>query len=121
MHFAARSRKLGRRAGDSGTKIRCVGDRHRQTDRGSDIRNPRNPSRSAVLDGVRGLAALTVFGFHVWLYEAKGTGPEVWQDMVNELRIGLVCFFVLSGYLLYGAFARAARRQAGEASIGRYA
>ena len=61
-----------------------------------------------------------MFGFHVWLYGAKDSSPQVVGDVFNELRIGLICFFVLSGYLLYGAFVRAARRQAGEVSLGRY-
>jgi peptidoglycan/LPS O-acetylase OafA/YrhL len=76
--------------------------------------------RSAGLDGIRGFAALSVFGFHVWLYGAKDGTPNFAGDVFNELRIGLICFFVLSGYLLYGAFVKAARRQTGEVSLGRY-
>ncbi|MDX6696934.1 MAG: hypothetical protein QOE65_331 [Solirubrobacteraceae bacterium] len=76
--------------------------------------------RSTGLDGIRGLAALTVFGFHVWLYGAKASSPRFVADVFNELRIGLICFFVLSGYLLYGAFVRAARRQGDEVSLPRY-
>jgi peptidoglycan/LPS O-acetylase OafA/YrhL len=76
--------------------------------------------RSAGLDGVRGLAALSVFAFHIYVYGAKDTAPPLVADVLNEFRIGLICFFVLSGYLLYGAFARAARRQTGEVSMGRY-
>jgi acetyltransferase len=76
--------------------------------------------RSAGLDGIRGFAALSVFGFHIWLYGAKGSSPQVVADVFNELRVGLICFFVLSGYLLYGAFVRAARRQDGEVSMPRY-
>jgi peptidoglycan/LPS O-acetylase OafA/YrhL len=80
----------------------------------------RDDRRSSGLDGVRGLAALSVFGFHLWLYGVKGPGHSVSDDFFNELRVGLICFFVLSGYLLYGAFARAARRQAGEVPMRRY-
>ncbi|HVE68720.1 MAG TPA: acyltransferase [Solirubrobacteraceae bacterium] len=69
---------------------------------------------------MRGFAALSVFGFHIWLYGAKDSSPRIVADVFNELRIGLICFFVLSGYLLYGAFVRAARRQAGEVSLPRY-
>ncbi len=61
-----------------------------------------------------------MFAFHIWLYGAKDSSPRVVADVFNEMRIGLICFFVLSGYLLYGAFVRAARRQAGEVSLGRY-
>ena len=77
--------------------------------------------RSAGLDGVRGLAALTVFIFHIWLYGAKGGRINFADEVFNEFRIGLICFFVLSGYLLYGAFARAAQRQTGEVPMRRYA
>ncbi len=76
--------------------------------------------RSAGLDGVRGLAALTVFIFHIWLYGAKGGKIGFGDEVFNEFRIGLICFFVLSGYLLYGAFARAAARQRGEVPMRRY-
>lgn len=84
------------------------------------MRTSRHDQRSAGLDGVRGLAALLVFVFHIWLYGAKGAKGNLAAQVFNEFRIGLVCFFVLSGYLLYGAFARAARRQAGEVPMGRY-
>jgi acetyltransferase len=80
----------------------------------------RQDRRSAGLDGVRGLAALSVFAFHVYLYGAKDTAPQFVADVLNEFRIGLICFFVLSGYLLYGAFAKAARRQSGEVPMRRY-
>src|SRR3954470_6005979 len=80
----------------------------------------RHDRRSAGLDGVRGLAALSVFMFHVWLYGAKGSSSELASEVFNEFRIGLICFFVLSGYLLYGTFARAAQRQAGEVPMKRY-
>jgi peptidoglycan/LPS O-acetylase OafA/YrhL len=84
------------------------------------IRTSRHDRRSAGLDGVRGLAALSVFVFHIWLYGAKGSKSDFSAQLFNEFRIGLICFFVLSGYLLYGAFARAARRQAGEVPMRRY-
>jgi peptidoglycan/LPS O-acetylase OafA/YrhL len=84
------------------------------------IRTSRHDRRSAGLDGVRGLAALSVFVFHIWLYGAKGSKSNLSAEIFNEFRIGLICFFVLSGYLLYGAFARAARRQAGEVPMRRY-
>jgi len=60
--------------------------------------------RMASVDGLRGLAALSVFVFHGWLY----TMPEplasnrttVGDYAAHELRLGLVLFFVLSGFLL---------------------
>lgn len=61
-----------------------------------------------------------MFAFHIWLYGAKDGAPGPVGDVFNEMRIGLICFFVLSGYLLYGAFVRAARRRLGEVSLPRY-
>jgi peptidoglycan/LPS O-acetylase OafA/YrhL len=60
--------------------------------------------RMASIDGLRGIAALSVFVFHGWLY----TMPEpsashrssVGDYVAHELRLGLVLFFVLSGFLL---------------------
>jgi peptidoglycan/LPS O-acetylase OafA/YrhL len=88
--------------------------------RGLTMGTSRHDRRSAGLDGVRGLAALSVFAFHIWLYGAKGSKSDLSAQVFNEFRVGLFCFFVLSGYLLYGAFARAARRQAGEVPMRRY-
>lgn len=61
--------------------------------------------RSAALDGLRGVAALSVFVFHAWLYtrvDVRAMGATGTLDKaVSELRIGLVLFFVLSGFLLF--------------------
>src|SRR3954467_4221694 len=67
--------------------------------------------RTAGLDGLRALAALSVLCFHTWLYGFDHpyaiTRDSVFDKVMFEARIGLVFFFVLSGYLLYRAFARA--------------
>ncbi len=70
----------------------------------------RPSSRSAPLDGLRALAALSVLVFHVWLY--RDTPPPNPREALTdkflfELNLGLILFFVLSGFLLYQAFARA--------------
>ncbi len=65
----------------------------------------------ARLDGVRALAALAVLCFHVWLYRTErpmGARSDLLDQALFQASNGLICFFVLSGYLLYGAFARAA-------------
>jgi peptidoglycan/LPS O-acetylase OafA/YrhL len=67
--------------------------------------------RYAALDGMRGLAALTVFAVHVWIYQLPNTVElrrDSWEKtLLFEGRVAFVMFFVLSGYLLYRAFARA--------------
>lgn len=70
----------------------------------ADSSQMKNDRRSASLDGLRGLAALSIFVFHGWLYtmpapdatDRSSTGDYA----AHELRLGLVAFFVLSGFLL---------------------
>ena len=63
--------------------------------------------------------------FHVWLYRfpdptrIRRTG--VFDDVLSDFRLGLILFFVLSGYLLYRGFARAALRRAAPVDLGLYA
>ena len=69
--------------------------------------------RNAALDGLRAVAALSVFGFHAWLYTLSDVHVAAARStpgnhLFAELRIGLVLFFVLSGFLLYRAWVRAA-------------
>lgn len=80
--------------------------------------------RLAGLDGLRGLAALCVLAFHVWLYR-DGTPARVaegdWVDgTLSSLRIALVLFFVLSGFLLASDLRRWLDHGVG-GSIGGYA
>ena len=70
-----------------------------------------HPGRSAGLDGLRGLAALSVVVFHVWLYgpdRVRGVRSELFDHVAFNFHLGLICFFVLSGFLLYRGFAKAA-------------
>jgi peptidoglycan/LPS O-acetylase OafA/YrhL len=65
--------------------------------------------RTGALDGLRGLAALAVVGFHVWLYRPErvpGTRTGLGDQIFFELHLGLICFFVLSGFLLYRGLLR---------------
>ena len=68
--------------------------------------------RQSALDGMRGVAALTVFGIHLWIYQLPNSMTlrrDSWATTaLFEGRVAFVMFFVLSGYLLYRAFARAA-------------
>lgn len=65
--------------------------------------------RTGALDGLRGLAALSVVAFHVWLYRpdrVAGTRTALGDQVFFELHLGLICFFVLSGFLLYRGLLR---------------
>lgn len=68
--------------------------------------------RSSAIDGARGIAALSVLLFHAWLYtriDVSAASRETTLDYVlHEGRLGLVLFFVLSGFLLWRPFAAAA-------------
>lgn len=61
--------------------------------------------RAQALDLIRAFAALAVLTYHVWLYGLPNPNAPKrggWLDYtLFELRIGLVVFFVMSGYLLY--------------------
>lgn len=75
------------------------------------------------LDGVRAIAALSVACFHVWLYRSerpRGERTELLDQVLFHASSGLVCFFVLSGYLLYGPFARAALTGSPRVATGAY-
>src|SRR6185436_12583745 len=82
--------------------------------------SPSEPARrNLAIDGLRGVAALTVFAFHAWLYtrvdvRAAGAGSAL-DDALGELRIGLVLFFVLSGFLLFGPWLSARLQSSREA------
>jgi peptidoglycan/LPS O-acetylase OafA/YrhL len=79
----------------------------------------------AGLDGLRALAALSVVCFHVWLYRfpdpthVRRSG--LLDDVLSDFRLGLILFFVLSGFLLYRAFARAALRREDPVDVRLYA
>ena len=75
------------------------------------------------LDGVRAIAALSVACFHVWLYRSerpRGERTELLDQVLFHASTGLICFFVLSGYLLYGPFARAALTGSPGVAVGPY-
>jgi peptidoglycan/LPS O-acetylase OafA/YrhL len=81
--------------------------------------------RAAGLDGLRALAALSVLCFHAWLYGFHNPSAVVRDSLFDkvmfEMRLGLIFFFVLSGYLLYRGFARAALTGDGRVDVRRYA
>jgi peptidoglycan/LPS O-acetylase OafA/YrhL len=80
--------------------------------------------RYAALDGMRGIAALTVFSVHVWIYQLPNTVElrrDSWEKtLLFEGRVAFVMFFVLSGYLLYRAFARAGLGRSSPVAVRSY-
>ncbi|HEY4277777.1 MAG TPA: acyltransferase [Conexibacter sp.] len=67
--------------------------------------------RNLAIDGLRGIAALSVLIYHAWLYtrgdvtaSARGSAADY---ALHEGRLGLVLFFVLSGFLLWRPWAAA--------------
>src|SRR3954470_8329027 len=66
--------------------------------------------RNHALDGLRGLAALGVLTLHVWMFTVQGAHrrEELVSLFTGELRLGVVLFFVLSGYLLAGPWVASA-------------
>ena len=90
----------------------------------ADASHTRADRRLASLDGLRGLAALSIFVFHGWLYtmpEPSATARSTVGDYAaHELRLGLVLFFVLSGFLLSRPWFAAALGERRPPSVGRY-
>lgn len=80
--------------------------------------------RSASLDGLRGIAALTVFAFHGWLYTMPAPDasdrPTLADRAAHELRLGLVLFFVLSGFLVSRPWFAAALERRRAPDLRRY-
>lgn len=66
--------------------------------------------RLAAVDGLRAIAALSVLVYHAWLYTLPtvdaGRTETALDHAIHELRLGLVLFFVLSGFLLFGPWVR---------------
>jgi acetyltransferase len=84
----------------------------------------KNDRRSASLDGLRGLAALSIFVFHGWLYTMPAPDAtdrsSVGDYAAHELRLGLVAFFVLSGFLLFRPWFAAALEARRPPNVRRY-
>jgi peptidoglycan/LPS O-acetylase OafA/YrhL len=80
--------------------------------------------RAHALDGLRAFAALGVMLFHLWVYTEPlppGASPHtLGQRLFESTRWGLLLFFVLSGYLLYRPWVRAALAGRERPRVGRY-
>jgi peptidoglycan/LPS O-acetylase OafA/YrhL len=76
--------------------------------------------RVASLTGVRTVAALLVMGTHAAYGTGKATHGYVGL-VYSRMDIGVAVFFVLSGFLLFGPWVRAAATGASPPSVRRYA
>ncbi|WP_372790342.1 acyltransferase family protein [Paraconexibacter sp.] len=80
--------------------------------------------RAAGIDGLRAVAALSVLVYHAWLYTLPtvdaGSTRTGLDYALHELRLGLVLFFVLSGFLLYGPWVRSALEGSTRPRVGAY-
>lgn len=86
---------------------------------------PTVPSRLRAIDGLRAVAAMSVLVYHAWLYTLPTVSSARRQGTVDyvlhEGRLGLVLFFVLSGFLLYGPWVRSAFTGSARPSTRAYA
>lgn len=72
------------------------------------------------LTGIRAVAALLVIGTHAAYTTGKYTHGYAGL-LASRMEIGVPIFFVLSGYLLFGPWVRAAQRGTAPPSLARYA
>lgn len=76
------------------------------------------------LDGMRGAAAVGIIVIHVWMFVPNtglATPGTFFDDLIGQLRLGMPMFFVLSGFLIFRAYAGAAIEARPLPSLGRYA
>lgn len=73
------------------------------------------------LDGLRGLSALGIVGLHVSLYTARARPPwDLGDGLLQGLRLGVVLFFVISGFVLVRPWLAAARGARDQPRTGPY-
>lgn len=82
--------------------------------------SPSEPgSRLELVDSLRAIAALTVFAFHIAFFLGFLTGHSA-SPYLRQLNVGVVIFFVVSGFLLYRPFVRARLERRPSPHPGRY-
>jgi len=75
--------------------------------------------RLVALDGLRGAAAVAIVVHHAWMFTHPGLSLA--DRALDEMRLAVAFFFVLSGYLVYGPFVAAALDGRAQPSLRRYA
>ena len=76
--------------------------------------------RSARIESLRAIAALSVLGGHVFLFKLSAAGGFA-NRLVEAGRYGVWLFFALSGYLLFRPFVRSRYGEGGPIDLRRYA
>lgn len=92
-----------------------------------DQRDTPGQDRSLGLDAYRGIAALLIVVFHVYQYSYQATGAQSylyegtpWHLFFDGLAAAMSWFFVLSGFLVFLPWARAAVEAEGRPSVRSY-
>ena len=82
----------------------------------------RLPARLPGIEGLRAIAAGTILVIHCWRFDGQvGVGStEPAATVLENLSLGVVLFFALSGFLLYRPFAAAIARAEELPRVGRY-
>jgi peptidoglycan/LPS O-acetylase OafA/YrhL len=77
--------------------------------------------RSARIESLRALAAMSVLVGHVWLFTQGSSSTAYPQRLVEAGRYGVWLFFALTGYLLFWPFVRSTLAGGGTIDLRRYA
>ena len=75
------------------------------------------------LDGLRGVAAVAVVVLHAWMYTERHRPDrsELAARVIGEFRLAVLCFFVLSGFLLALPWVAARAGDREPPQLGRFA
>jgi peptidoglycan/LPS O-acetylase OafA/YrhL len=74
---------------------------------------------TAIVDGLRGVAILLVFGYHTWLFSWY-TPPGPFDVLARTGYFGVELFFLISGFCLFYPYARHKLEQARQQTLGAF-
>ncbi len=86
-----------------------------------ELAQPAPIARLVGFDGLRAVAALSIFAYHFSINVVFWSSSYELFDVLNQLRVGVWVFFVVSGFLLYRPYVAALRKAAGGPRLGTYA